>query len=119
MTMFDTAEGVLMNVAYNWALTKPLRRVFYNITVTTLSVGSAFLIGTVQLASLLADTLHTDSGPITTIAEFDLNYVGFALAGLFILIFVIALLIWHVGKFDTTSPTHGIDHKTTSRKDTK
>ncbi|TWE14926.1 MULTISPECIES: HoxN/HupN/NixA family nickel/cobalt transporter [Pseudonocardiaceae] len=124
MTMFDTAEGVLMNVAYNWALTKPLRRMFYNIIVTTLSVGSAFLIGTVQLASLLTDTLHPDSGPITTIAEFDLNYVGFALVGLFILVFALALLTWHLGNFDTKppkhdiEPTHDIDQKATIRKDT-
>ncbi|WP_342769777.1 hypothetical protein [Prauserella muralis] len=43
-----------MNVAYEWALIKPFRRVFYNIMITALSVGGAFLIGTVQLASLLA-----------------------------------------------------------------
>ncbi|MFC4004039.1 HoxN/HupN/NixA family nickel/cobalt transporter [Prauserella oleivorans] len=96
MTMFDTAEGVLMNVAYEWALIKPFRRVFYNIMVTALSVGGAFLIGTVQLASLLAQTLHFGSGPVAALAAFDLDYVGFGIVGLFVLVFVLALLLWRL-----------------------
>ena len=54
MSLLDTIDGTFMNFAYGWAFSKPVRKVFYNLTITGLSVAVAFVIGTVELLSVLA-----------------------------------------------------------------
>lgn len=100
MSLFDAADGCFMNFAYGWAFTKPLRKIYYNITVTALSVVVALIIGTIELVSVLAEKLGLDSGPLVWIAALDLNYVGFALVGLFILTWVVALAIWRLARIE-------------------
>ena len=58
MSLMDSIDGSFMNFAYGWALSKPVRKVFYNITITGLSVAVAFLIGTIELGGLLASELN-------------------------------------------------------------
>src|SRR6185436_18542141 len=94
MTLFDTADGCFMNFAYGWAFAKPVRKVFYNLTVTALSVTVALVIGTIELLSILADRLGIVSGPLAAIAGLDLNNVGFAIAGLFVATWLVAVLVW-------------------------
>src|SRR4029450_8367169 len=79
MSLFDTADGVLMARAYGWAFLKPIRKVFYNLTVTILSVPAAVVIGLLVLTGLLVERLGIDSGPLTWVASLDLGYVGFAI----------------------------------------
>ncbi|HEY0620157.1 MAG TPA: HoxN/HupN/NixA family nickel/cobalt transporter, partial [Kribbella sp.] len=64
MSLFDTADGVLMARAYGWALLRPVRKVFYNLTVTVLSVAVALVIGVLVLTGLIVDRLSIDSGPL-------------------------------------------------------
>ncbi|MEU4247902.1 HoxN/HupN/NixA family nickel/cobalt transporter [Amycolatopsis sp. NPDC026612] len=100
MTLFDTVDGCFMNFAYGWAFAKPVRKIFYNITVTALSVAVALLIGTIELVSILAEKLAITSGPLAAIASVNLDYVGFGIVGLFVLTWVIALAVWRIGRIE-------------------
>src|SRR5215216_7706513 len=77
MSLFDTADGILMSRAYGWAFLKPVRKVFYNLAVTLLSVTVALVIGLLVLTGLVVDRLGVDSGPLAWLASLDLGYVGF------------------------------------------
>jgi high-affinity nickel-transport protein len=100
MSLFDTADGVLMSRAYGWALLKPVRKVFYNLTVTLLSVAVALVIGVLVLTGLLVDRLDLHSGPLRWAASLDLEHVGFAIVGLFVLTWGVALVVWRVGRIE-------------------
>jgi high-affinity nickel-transport protein len=89
-----------MNFAYGWAFSKPVRKVYYNITITGLSVAVALIIGTVELLSILVDKVGITSGPLATVGNLDLNAVGYAIVALFVLTWVIALSVWHFGKVE-------------------
>jgi high-affinity nickel-transport protein len=100
MSLFDAADGVLMSRAYGWAFLKPIRKVFYNLTITVLSVFVALVIGTIVLVGLLTDRLGIQSGPLAFIGSLDLQSVGFFIVGMFIVIWVVALAIWRFGKIE-------------------
>jgi high-affinity nickel-transport protein len=84
MCLMDTTDGVFMNYAYGWAFAKPVRKIFYNMTITSLSVAVALIIGTIELVGVLADRLHIDSGPLAGIANINLDYAGYLIVGLFV-----------------------------------
>jgi high-affinity nickel-transport protein len=100
MSLFDTADGVLMSRAYGWAFLKPVRKVFYNLTVTLLSVTVALVIGVLVLAGLVVDRFGLDSGPLAWAASLDLQYVGFAIVGLFAAAWLVAVLVWRYGRIE-------------------
>ncbi len=100
MSLFDTLDGAFMCFAYDWAFLKPVRKVFYNITITALSVAVALIIGAIEIISLLADKLGIDSGPFAWVAGLDLDNVGFIVVGLFIGTWVVALLVWRFAKVE-------------------
>ena len=100
MSLFDTADGVLMSRAYEWAFLKPVRKVFYNLAVTLLSVTVALVIGVLVLAGLLVDQLSIHSGPLVWAASLNLEYVGFAIVGLFVAAWVVALAVWRFGRIE-------------------
>ncbi|QRP50940.1 HoxN/HupN/NixA family nickel/cobalt transporter [Amycolatopsis sp. FDAARGOS 1241] len=106
MTLFDTADGCFMNFAYGWAFAKPVRKVFYNLTVTALSVAVALVIGTIELLSILTDRLGIVSGPLAAIADVDLNNAGFAIVGLFVVTWLVAVLVWRVGRIEEKWSAH-------------
>jgi len=95
MSLFDSIDGCFMNFAYGWAFSQPVRKVYYNITITALSVAVALIIGTIELTSIFTQELHINSGPLATIGALNLNLVGFAIVGLFVITWVIALGVWH------------------------
>ena len=76
MSLLDTIDGSFMNFAYGWAFSKPVRKVYYNLTVTGLSVAVALIIGGIELTALLVDQLESRSGPLAAIAALNLNSVG-------------------------------------------
>ncbi|MDQ3055944.1 MAG: HoxN/HupN/NixA family nickel/cobalt transporter [Actinomycetota bacterium] len=100
MSLFDTADGIFMSQAYGWAFLKPVRKVFYNLTVTVLSVAVALVIGVIVLIGLLTDRLGIESGPLAWIGSFDLELVGFIIVGLFVLTWAIALAVWRYGRIE-------------------
>ena len=100
MCLMDTVDGVFMNAAYGWAFAKPVRKVFYNITITSISVAVALIIGTIELVGVLADQLDITSGPLSWIADINLDYAGYAIVGLFFLAWVVALAVWRYGRIE-------------------
>jgi nickel/cobalt transporter (NiCoT) family protein len=100
MSLMDTVDGVFMNAAYGWAFAKPVRKVFYNITITALSVAVALVIGTIELVGVLADQAKITTGPVASIANIPLDYAGYGIAGLFVLSWAVALLVWHFGRIE-------------------
>jgi high-affinity nickel-transport protein len=100
MSLLDTIDGAFMNFAYGWAFSKPVRKVFYNITITGLSVAVALIIGTVELLAVFADKLALTGQPWEFVSSLDLNYVGYAIVGLFIVTWVLALAVWRLGRIE-------------------
>ncbi|SNQ50854.1 High-affinity nickel transport protein [Frankia canadensis] len=100
MCLMDTIDGVFMNAAYGWAFARPVRKVYYNITITTISVIVALVIGTIELVGVLADRFTIDSGPLAWIAAVNLDYAGYAIVGLFFLAWAVALAVWYFGRVE-------------------
>ena len=97
MSLFDTIDGCFMNFAYDWAFAKPVRKVFYNLTITGLSVVVAFFIGTIELAGLLATEFNLHGPLVDFFAGFNLNTAGFVIVGGFVATWVVAAAYWHIG----------------------
>lgn len=98
MTLFDTADGVFMAHAYKWAFLSPVRKVYYNLTVTTLSVVVALMIGGIVLLQLLAEQFHFAG--LSWVTQLDLQHVGYLLIGVFLLIWTISLSAWKLGRIE-------------------
>jgi high-affinity nickel-transport protein len=100
MCLMDTIDGVLMNGAYGWAFAKPVRKVFYNITITSISVAVALIIGTIELIGVVADQAKITTGPLAGIANIPLDYAGYGIVALFLGSWVVALLVWRFGRIE-------------------
>jgi high-affinity nickel-transport protein len=104
MTLMDSADGVLMCGAYGWAFANPLRKVFYNLTITGLSVVIALLVGVIELASTFTDRiLNLHTGISRAIQEINFQTVGFLVAGLFIFSWLASAAVWRLGRLDERS----------------
>jgi high-affinity nickel-transport protein len=106
MSLFDAIDGSFMNFAYGWAFSKPVRKVYYNITITGLSVAVALIIGTVELLGLLAGELGWSGGFWGWVSNLDLNVIGFGIVGLFVLTWVVALAVWRFGRIEDKWTAH-------------
>ena len=100
MSLFDSLDGIFMARAYGWAFLQPVRKVYYNLTVTVLSVIVALVVGVIVLAGLLVERLGITTGPLAFIGSADLEFVGFAIVGLFVLSWLVALGIWRFGRIE-------------------
>ncbi|HEY5195019.1 MAG TPA: HoxN/HupN/NixA family nickel/cobalt transporter [Solirubrobacteraceae bacterium] len=100
MSLLDTIDGSFMNFAYGWAFSKPVRKVFYNITITGLSVLVALVIGTIELGGIVAQHLDAQGSFWSWFENIDINELGFIIVGMFIATWVIALSIWRFGHIE-------------------
>src|SRR5215211_4718341 len=100
MSLLDTLDGCFMNFAYGWAFSKPVRKIYYNITITGLSVAVALIVGSVELISILTQKAGITSGPLGAIGNINLDFVGYAIVALFVLAWVVALTIWKYGRIE-------------------
>jgi len=100
MSLLDTIDGSFMNFAYGWAFSKPVRKVYYNIAITGLSVGVAFFIGTLELCQVLAGQLHLHGGFWAFANAFDLNTAGFWIVGTFVAVWAAAIFVWRYGRVE-------------------
>lgn len=100
MTLFDTLDGCFMNMAYGWAFARPVRKVYYNLVITGLSIAAAFVIGTVEFLGVLTTEAHLHGAFWNFMAEFDINRAGFVIAALFAIVWVLAIAYWRFGKLD-------------------
>jgi len=100
MSLFDTADGCFMNFAYDWAFAKPVRKVYYNLTITGMSVFVAVFIGTIELLGLLSQNAHLNGSFWSFLAGFNINTAGFVIVGVFVVTWIVALCIWHFGRIE-------------------
>ena len=89
-----------MRLAYDWAFLNPARKVFYNITMTGLSVVVALMIGGIEIVGLLGSRLGIETGPVARIAAIDLDHAGFAIVALFALTWLVAAAAWRFGHIE-------------------
>ena len=99
-TLLDTIDGAFMNFAYGWAFARPVRKVYYNITITALSVAVALLIGSVEALQVLSDRAGLDGGFWDLINGLDFNLIGYIIVGLFVATWTIALTVWRFGRIE-------------------
>ncbi|PWI44715.1 HoxN/HupN/NixA family nickel/cobalt transporter [Streptomyces sp. ICBB 8177] len=100
MSLFDTLDGTFMNFAYHWAFSNPVRKVYYNLTITGLSIAVAFVIGTIELVGVLHDNAGLKDGLTNWISGIDLNNVGYVIVGLFVVVWACALAYWRLAKVE-------------------
>lgn len=100
MSLLDTIDGSFMNFAFGWAFSKPVRKVYYNIVITSLSVGVALFIGGLEILQVLAKQLNLTGGVWDYAASFNLNSVGYIIAAAFAVVWIVALAFWRYGKVE-------------------
>ncbi len=100
MTTMDTIDGVFMSKAYGWAFVTPVRKIYYNITMTGLSVFMASVIGTVQLLTLLRDEFGLKGGIWDVVAAIDLEQIGQFVVGTFLAVWIGALVFYRLARVD-------------------
>ena len=100
MSLLDTIDGSFMNFAYGWAFSKPVRKVYYNIVITGLSVAVALFIGGLELLQVFANQLDLTGGLWNYIGSFNLNSAGFIITAIFVVVWVAALIIWKYGSIE-------------------
>ena len=101
MSLLDTIDGSFMNFAYGWAFSKPVRKVYYNIIITGLSVGVALYVGGLELLQVLANQLDLTGGLWDYVMSFNLNSAGYIIVAAFIVVWSVALLIWKYGNIES------------------
>jgi high-affinity nickel-transport protein len=100
MSLLDTIDGTFMNFAYGWAFSKPVRKVYYNLTITGLSVLTAVFIGGLEIAQVIAGQLNLTGGFWGFANGFDLNKAGFYIVGMFVAVWAGAVVVWRVGRVE-------------------
>jgi high-affinity nickel-transport protein len=101
MCLLDSIDGVFMNYAYSWAFLNPVRKVYYNLAITGLSIAICFVIATIEVLGLLASRVGGLHGGFWHyVATFDVNRAGFVIAGLFVLCWTGALAFWRFGRVE-------------------
>jgi high-affinity nickel-transport protein len=111
MTLMDSIDGSFMNFAYGWALSKPVRKVFYNLTITGLSVAVALVIGTIEVGGLISSQLDLSGSFWSWLENVDMNVLGFVIVAMFVATWVIAVVIWRLGRIEERWSAHLEDPK--------
>jgi nickel/cobalt transporter (NiCoT) family protein len=100
MCLMDTADGAFMSQAYGWAFSNPVRKVYYNITVTSLSVAVALVIGTIELLQVTAAKLSLEGGFWAFLGGLDFGRIGYVVVGLFVATWLFSLTLWKAGRIE-------------------
>ena len=113
MSLIDTTDGILMLGAYGWAYVKPLRKLYYNVTITFVSVLVALLVGGIEAFSIIVDKLNLRGGFWNYISELSGNFgtMGYFIVGIFLVSWLVSKIIYKAQKYDeielTKVPTAG------------
>lgn len=102
MSLIDTTDGVLMLGAYNWAFIKPIRKLYYNLIITAVSVVVAVLIGSIEGLGLIGGRFGLGGWFWDGIGHLNANFngLGFAIIGVFVLAWVGSVLVYRYARFD-------------------
>ena len=106
MSLMDSIDGSFMNFAYGWALSKPVRKVFYNLTITSLSVAVAVMIGTFEIGGLIASELNLSGSFWSWLEHLNVNVLGIVIVVMFIATWAVALMIWRFGRIEERWSAH-------------
>jgi high-affinity nickel-transport protein len=110
MTIMDTTDGVLMSKAYNWAFLNPLRKIFYNITTTGLSVAVALVVGTIELLQVLIGMLGLHGEFLDLIAAINFGVLGYLIVAMFLLAWGLSVALWKLGRIEQRYTLLGAAH---------
>ncbi|MCO4346512.1 HoxN/HupN/NixA family nickel/cobalt transporter [Staphylococcus agnetis] len=102
MSLLDTLDGVVMTEAYHWAFETPVRKIYYNITITSISVIAALFIGVLEILQLIGEQQHWTTGIGGWITQLDVGWLGYGLVIVFILAWLVSVTIWKVFKIENT-----------------
>jgi nickel/cobalt transporter (NiCoT) family protein len=107
MTLVDTTDGILMAGAYGWAFVKPVRKLYYNLTITFVSVVVAFFIGGIEAIGLLKDQLKLSGGVWDLVGNLNDNFgmLGFVIIGIFVVCWIGSVVIYRIKGFDRLEPS--------------
>jgi high-affinity nickel-transport protein len=107
MSLIDTTDGVLMLGAYNWAFIKPIRKLYYNLIITTVSVVVAVLIGGIEVLGLIGDQFGLSGGFWAGIGHLNDNFngLGFAIVGVFIVAWIGSMIAYRYARLDEVEVT--------------
>lgn len=117
MTVMDTTDGVLMSKAYNWAFLNPLRKIFYNITTTGLSVAVALVVGTIELLQVLIGILNLHGVFFDFVADLNFGVLGYIIVGVFLLAWGLSVAFWKFGRIEQRYSMHAEAHAHTHTHD--
>lgn len=114
MSAMDTTDGVLMSKAYDWAFVNPLRKIFYNITLTGLSIAVALVIGTIELLQVLIGMLELKGRFFDRVAALDFGILGYVIVGIFLIAWGASAAVWKFGRIEERyghlHPLHAHEH---------
>jgi high-affinity nickel-transport protein len=114
MSVMDTTDGVLMSKAYNWAFLNPLRKIFYNIATTGLSIAVALVIGSIELLQVFINLLDLRGGLFDFVAALDFGVMGYVIVGLFMVCWALSVALWKFGRLEerygSAAPVHAHQH---------
>jgi high-affinity nickel-transport protein len=119
MSLLDTLDGCFMNFAYGWAFFNPVRKIYYNLAITGLSIAICFIVGLIEVLGLLPTELHWRGPFWSYMANFNINVAGFIIVGLFIVTWAGALTLWRFGHIEEKwgANLKVIDEQSTDRED--
>lgn len=102
MTLIDTTDSILMLGAYGWAFVRPVRKLYYNITITLISVVVALAVGSIEGLGLIADKLHLSGAFWNWVGELNENFglIGYAVIGIFVVSWIVSAVIYHIKDYD-------------------
>jgi high-affinity nickel-transport protein len=102
MTLIDTTDSILMLGAYGWAFVKPIRKLYYNLTITTISVVVALAVGSIEGLGLIADKLHMRGGIWHAVGRLNENFgmLGYLIIGIFALCWILSIAVYKWKRFD-------------------
>lgn len=111
MSLLDSLDGCRMNFAYGWAVSRPVRRIYYNFVITALSVAVALGIGSIELISILVERAGISAGPLSALGGINLDSVGYTVLALFLGTWVLAVAVWRFGHVEErlTAPVRNLD----------
>jgi nickel/cobalt transporter (NiCoT) family protein len=108
MVLVDTTDGVTMCMAYGWAFVKPLRKIYYNLTITVISVLVAFAVGGVELLQVLSGELNLQGPAWNWLAGLDFESLGFGIIGIFVVAWAGSLVLWKYKGYDEELGQHTV-----------
>lgn len=101
MSLMDALDGIFMTKAYGWAFTSPLRKIYYNLTTTSISIFVALVIGTIQIVNVLAEKTSIENyQPFTYLASIDIGGIGYFIVLSFVAAWLLSVAIWRLGRFE-------------------